>query len=414
MSTAHTALLCLCTALFMQLFSFPPTAHADGFPIIGVLHVGEHPEALAVDTQTHMLYIADEFPGVIVGFDPIRGVVRWRALLGNTATDVQVDVTSHRVYATTSFGTQQSTLFILNGATGQVLFTTTVASGDNAIALDAPRQRLYVAGPQSGVIDAFTFLSGWQSGPIHVISLQLHIGPHPQGLGVNSRLGRLYVADAATHKITVVDEESEGILATVPVADGPLHPLRVDETTGHVYIVCSTGRELDVLDGKTNRVIGRTPIAPDPEGVAVHTATGRMYVADEGDDHTIGTTITVLDGQTFNVLGTLAVGRSPDGVEADPALHRVYVSTEDSNAVVEISDSTALPLTPEPTTYQSIAARQTIVALQQATLFTLIGMCLTIIGATLYALLPRWRERGSPQTLPDGVPSPPEKDIPPL
>src|SRR5438876_3869649 len=118
-STAHTALLCLCTALFMLLFSFPPTARADGFPIIGVLHVGEHPEALAVDMQTHMLYIADEFPGVIVGFDPIRGIVRWRAPLGNTATDVQVDVTSHHVYATTtSFGTQQSALFILDGATG--------------------------------------------------------------------------------------------------------------------------------------------------------------------------------------------------------------------------------------------------------------------------------------------------------
>jgi len=405
--------LFLCISLCIVLFSLPPIALADSFPIIGTLHVGERPEALAVDLQTHMLYIADEFPGVIVGFDPIRGIVRWRVSVGNTATDVQVDSTSHHVYATTtSFNTQQSVLFILDGATGHLLFTTPVAFGDNAIVLDAQRQRLYVAGPESGVIDAFSFLSGWQSGPIHLTSVQLHLGPHPQGLGVNTRLGRLYVADAATHLITVFDEGTGRVLATVPVAAGPLQPLRVDETTGYVYIVCSTGRELDILDGKTNRVIVHTPVAPDPEGIAFHTATGRIYIADEGDDHTIGTTITILDGQTFDVLGTLPVGRSPDGVEADPALHRVYVSTEDSNAVVEISDSVDLPLTSGASTYQSIAAHRAIDALQQATTVTLIGMCLAIIGATLYALLPRWRARGSLQTQPGDVPSLPEQDTP--
>ena len=279
MSMVRSTLLYLYVVLFLFLFLSPPSVHADGFPIIGTLHVGAHPEALAVDMQTHMLYIADESPGVIVGFDPVRGIVRWRMPLGNTATDVQVDSASHHVYATTtSFGARQSILFILDGATGQMLFTTPIDFGDNAIALDAQHQRLYVAGPESGVLDAFTFLSGWQSGPIHVTTQQLHIGPHPQGLGVNSHLGRLYIADAATHMISVFDEESGRILATVPVADGPLHPLRVDETTGRVYIVCSTGRELDILDGKTNQVIVRTHVAPDPEGIAFHTATGRIYI----------------------------------------------------------------------------------------------------------------------------------------
>jgi DNA-binding beta-propeller fold protein YncE len=396
----HLLIVCI------VLFSFLAIAYADNFPIIGVLHAGQNPEALSVDTQTHMLYIAYEFPSVIVGFDPIHGKVNWRTPLGNIATDVEVDSTSHHVYATTSaFRGQQSTLFILDGASGRVLFTTLADAGDNGIALDMKRQQVYVASPDSGTVDVFTFLSGWQSGPIHVMLQRLRIGAHPQGLGVNSQLGRLYVADATEHIVTVLEEESGHILATIPIADGPLHPLRVDETTGRVYIVCSTGRELDVLDGKTNRIIAHVPVAPDPEGSAVHTATGRIYVADEGNDRTIGTTITVIDGQTFNVLGTFSVGRSPDGVEADPELHRVYIAAEDSNAVVEISDSTNLPLIAQPTTSQSIAARQAINALQWATILTLIGMCLTIIGATLYALLPHWRERGILQTRPDDVSS---------
>jgi DNA-binding beta-propeller fold protein YncE len=405
--------LCLCIPLCLLLFSFSQPVYADGFPIIGVLHAGARPEALALDTQTHMLYIADESPGVIVGFDPISGVVRWRTPVGDSATDVQVDSTTHRVYASaSSFRARQNTLSVLDGATGGVVLTLPIASGDDGIALDAKRQRVYVAEPDNGTLGVFTFSSGWQSGPIHITSLHLHIVPHPQGLGVNTSLGRLYVADGTS--VTVLDEDSGRILATVPVAGGPLHPLRVDEATGRVYIVCSTGKELDVLDGKANRIIARTPVAPDPEGVAFHTATGRIYVADEGNGHPVGTTITALDGQTFDVLGTLSVGRSPDGVEADPALHRVYVAAEDSNAVVEISDTLNLPLTPQTTLRQSAAAHLAIGVLQWATFFTLIAMCLTIICATLGALLPRWRERGSPQTLPDSGPSRLEKhSLPP-
>ena len=91
-------------------------------------------------------------------------------------------------------------------------------------------------------------------------------------------------------------------------------------------------------------------VTPYPEGVAFNTATGRIYVADEGNQDSgnsndnDGTTITVIDGQTFKVLGTLAVGRGPNGIEADPQLRRIYVATESSNAMVEVSDSVDLPL----------------------------------------------------------------------
>src|SRR5438105_1549239 len=98
---------------------FPLPAHADGgFPIIGVLHAGQHPEGIAVDTQTHMVYIAYEYPSLIVGFDPSSEKVRWKTPLGDTATDVQVDSTTHRIYVATSvFRNRQGLFAILDGAT---------------------------------------------------------------------------------------------------------------------------------------------------------------------------------------------------------------------------------------------------------------------------------------------------------
>jgi DNA-binding beta-propeller fold protein YncE len=160
---------------------------------------------------------------------------------------------------------------------------------------------------------------------------------------------------------------------------------------------------VDVIDGNKNVVQARIPVFSYPEGMTFNTATGRLYVANEGDDegghiHDSGNSITVIDGKTLNVLGTLPVGKAPDGVEADPVLHLVYVAVEDSNAVVEVSDSTNLPLQASTKLDQVIAARNAITLLQQAAIVTLIVMLLTIAWTTLAALSPRWRVRESPQT----------------
>ena len=304
----------------------PLSVHAAGFPIVGTLHSGKSPEAMAVDTQTHLVYIAHEGPGLIVAFDPLQGVVRWRVTLGTVATDIQVDSKSHRVFvASDNYERREGNLFILDGSTGHTLTTLLIGLGDNGIAFDAQRHVIYVSDSDEGVVYVFTVQTGWQSGPIRVITSKLHIGAQPQGLGINSRLGRLYVADRASHTLAVVDESNMHIITKLQLARTPLPPIRVDEATGRVYIVCAGGQELDVVDGNKNSIEARVPVVPYPEGVAFNTATGRIYVADEGDDedgrvHDSGTTITVIDGKTFAVLGTLAVGKAPDGVEAGPGI----------------------------------------------------------------------------------------------
>ncbi len=394
----------------LSLFAFPSNGYADGgFPFIGILHAGQRPEGIAVDTQTHMVYIAYEYPGLIVCFDPIHGKVCWKEQLTDSATDIQVDSTTHRVYAVSSiFRNRSGLLSVFDGATGKVLLTATTGYGDNGLAVDMKRQRVYVSSSDSGVVNAYTLLPG-EAGRFIVVSSTLHIGPHPQAIGVNSRLGRLYVGDISDDNIRVYDEDSGRIVSTIRVGDLPVQPVRVDEASGRVYIVCSNGQELDVIDGNTNKVIARVPTGPYPEGVAYNTATGRIYVTNEGQKdsggggNSVSVTMTVIDGQTFDVLGTLKVGRSPDGVEADPQLRRIYVSLEDSDAVLEVSDSVNLPLTPNPNLHQAIVSRQALSVLRQATTVTVILMLLTIGGATLAALSQRRRARENLQTPPTGA-----------
>src|SRR5436305_5167483 len=118
--------LALFFLLLAPLLIYTSPARADGgFPIIAVLHAGQRPEGIAVDTSTHMVYIAYEFPSLVVCFDPVRGNVRWKAAIGDSTTDVQVDSTNHQVYATgTSRSSRTGYFAVLDGVSGKTLFST--------------------------------------------------------------------------------------------------------------------------------------------------------------------------------------------------------------------------------------------------------------------------------------------------
>lgn len=405
------------TLLLSLLFLITPATAfaAGGFPFLGVLRAGSAPEAIAVDTGTHMVYIAYEGSGKVVGFDPIKGQVRWSAGLGDVVTDVQADSSTHRAYAISfSYDSRESLFAVFDGTTGKRLLLTSLNAphsdfADNNLAIDPDSQRVFITDNQAGRIDLFLPQSQNAANPTPTAFLTT--GLHTQAIGVNGRLGRLYATDASALALAVYDEKSGKKLASIPICHDPVPPIRVDETSGRVYVVCSAGQELDVINGKTNTVLARVPVSPYPEDVAFNTATGRIYVADEGNrdnsnsDADSGTTITVIDGQSFTVLGTLQVGQGPDGVEADPELRRVYVACEDNDAVVEISDASDIPLQGAPNLRVDATIVQAISLLQKATFVTFGLMLATIALATRGALLQRSRARESLQTPPGGASS---------
>jgi DNA-binding beta-propeller fold protein YncE len=415
--TMRRPLLPVLTLLFaLFVLSMPATAFAaGGFPFLGVLRAGSAPEAIAVDTGTHLVYIAYEGSGKVVGFDPVKGQVRWSVPLGSVVTDVQADSAMHRAYAISfSYDKRQSLFAVLDGTSGQALLITTLNGprsdfADDNLAIDTDHRRVFIANNQAGRVDLFLPQSQNPANPTPTAFLTTRL--HAQAIAVNGRLGRLYVADASALQLSVYDENIGKKLADIPICHDPVPPIRVDEANGRVYVLCSAGQELDVIDGKHNSVLARVPVAPYPEGVAFNTATGRIYVADEGNrdngnsDVNAGTTITVIDGQSFTVLGTLQVGQGPDGIEADPALRRVYIACEDSNAVVEISDAIDIPLQGAPDLRASATIARAVSLLRLAAFATLGLMLATMALATWGALLRRSHGRESPQIPPGGASS---------
>jgi DNA-binding beta-propeller fold protein YncE len=405
--------LLLLSALLLVSAIGAASVRADGFPIVGVLHAGDKPEAMAVDQSTHKLYIAYESPGSVVCFEPVSGLVCWRANLGNGVTDLQVDSETHEVFATYNvYHSDKSYVSIRDGANGQELASQeTGTAGENSVAFDKKRAHVYVSSVDTGMVYTLSFVQGWQKMAGGVEISKEKIGSQPSALAVNSRLGRLYVADRRENVLRVFDEETRRLISTIAIGAVPLPPIRVDEQSGKLYLLCSTAQEMEVIDGERNKVLSEVAVGPYPEGLAVQTATGRIYIADEGDNEAsrqqseTGTQISVLDGESYEILGTMTVGAAPDGVEADPGLHRVYIAVENANAVIELSDSPDLPLQSGSTFQQRSKALEIATWLGLAGWFTLGTMLLTILLTTLGERLLRRRELESPQTRPESASS---------
>jgi YVTN family beta-propeller protein len=75
-------------------------------------------------------------------------------------------------------------------------------------------------------------------------------------------------------------------------------------------------------------------VGSDPQGVAVNSATGTVYVA-----NFLSSTVSVISAKTDQVTAVIHVGSNPDGVAVNPSTGTVYVANSGSNTLSVISTS---------------------------------------------------------------------------
>ncbi|HWP28487.1 MAG TPA: hypothetical protein VNM50_03010, partial [Chloroflexota bacterium] len=158
---------------------------------------------------------------------------------------------------------------------------------------------------------------------------------------------RLYVANSSAGTVSVVDGDTNMIVATVAVGAGP-RDVALNPTLNRIYVsnAGATGNTVSVLDGATNAVLATVPVGSRPGALAVNPTTGRVYVANQGAN-----TITVLDGATNAVLATIPVSGSPTGLAVNPLTNHLLVANAGTNEAVVIDGTTyaVLATLPLPT-----------------------------------------------------------------
>ena len=189
----------------------------------------------------------------------------------------------------------------------------------------------------NGIVDQMQWVVPQLSEQTFIIEAVIDVGDKPYGIAVNQITNRIYVVNEGTDNVSVIDGETDSVIATIDVGDNP-EGVAVNPITNLIYVTNENDDSISVIDGTTNAVIDtiestqQHPI-DDPEGITVNVLTNRIYVANDNDD-----TVSVIDGDSqsstyHKVIATISVGNKPEVLDVNHVTNTVYVANELSNSV---------------------------------------------------------------------------------
>ena len=94
------------------------------------------------------------------------------------------------------------------------------------------------------------------------------------------------------------------------------------QAQARAYVTNHCENTISVIDTDTNTVVAAVPVGLSPRRVAITPDGERVYVTNAGSG-----TISVIDTGTDTVVATIPVGLNPSGVAITPDGARVYVTS---------------------------------------------------------------------------------------
>ena len=180
-----------------------------------------------------------------------------------------------------------------------------------------------------------------RAGPGTVLAT-ISVGDTPAWLAIDQRTGDVYVANIFSDDVSVIDGQTNLVVATIPLAGGNecAHPFGVgyDKRTDIVYVSCQQYVKVTAIDGKTRSVVGEPiEVGSSPFGVALNERNGNVYIAVAHPDW-----VAVLDGATHQVIHTIQLGTSsmPFGIAYDGQNGDLYVANSQIADVTVIDGRT--------------------------------------------------------------------------
>ena len=164
----------------------------------------------------------------------------------------------------------------------------------------------------------------------------------PWGIAYDPSNGYIYVTDAGSDTVSVINGATNTVIATIPVGSGP-EGIAYDPSNGYIYVANFFSDTVSVINGATNTVIANITVGLWPWGVAYDPSNGYIYVTNFYSD-----TVSVINGATNTVIATIPVGTEPMGVAYDPSNGYIYVANHHSNTVSVINGAPTPSSQPSP------------------------------------------------------------------
>ena len=195
------------------------------------------------------------------------------------------------------------------------------------------------------------------------------VGVHPVSVAVDSQNGRAYIVNAGDGTVSVLDGQTDQVVATAQVGDHP-YSIASDSAAGRIYITRTYSDQLMVIDAATNQVssikvgspdllvidqkshvvyllsyemgdlailngvtgaITRSSVGMHAWGMAINRKTGTVYIAKPGE----GRIAVVESGSTHPTY--IETGGLPCAVAVNERTGMIYVADYSGDAVLVIA-----------------------------------------------------------------------------
>ncbi|MGH9494132.1 MAG: hypothetical protein ACRD3B_03975 [Candidatus Sulfotelmatobacter sp.] len=194
------------------------------------------------------------------------------------------------------------------------------------------------------------FLAGVSFG---LSTTTIPVGTVPGRIAVNQSTNRIYVANLNSNNVSVIDGESNTVIATVSVGNGP-SDIGINTITDMVYVANSGANTVSVIDGTSSAVVATIPGLKDPLRLSVNAVTNQIFVANTGSN-----TVSVIDGSSNTIVATIPIGSVPFGIRVNSATNLAYVTNLNAGTISVIdgqSDTVTNTFTlPQPANPGNIA-----------------------------------------------------------
>jgi DNA-binding beta-propeller fold protein YncE len=333
----------------------PALAAPGHFHLVANVPVGHGPNAVAVDSAAHIVYVANFSDGSVSVLEGGSGrSLRAPIPLGQPPLGIAVDSTTHKVYAVDGDTANGSRLSIIDGADlAKPVLDVPLTCCPNGVAVNPTDHLVYVTNTSDAKGTTVSILDGSTGQPVHA-PIQMPSFSQPGSVAVDSSTNTIYVGDLDLAEMWEIDGKTDTLDPSPIEGIGAAPQLSIDSSTHMVYVASGPLNALTVVAESTNRQVASINLGAGAggrgvgaSGVAVDPSTHDAYVGDS-----LSKTTSIVDGgdlaaAPISVSVDLRVNFQPDvtAIAVDPATHIAYQTDmlDNTLSIIAPSDATRPP-----------------------------------------------------------------------
>jgi YVTN family beta-propeller protein len=161
----------------------------------------------------------------------------------------------------------------------------------------------------------------------------------PDAVYFSKTLNNLYVANIGSNTISSLDTITKKVISYTKVGSYP-NFIDASESGKWIFVSNRESQSVSVIDSDNNQVVSNIKVGSLPFGIAVNPITSTLYVANAGSN-----TVSVISyfqriiSFKISAMTSIEVGNSPNGVAVNPKTNTVYVSNLDDGTISVIDGS---------------------------------------------------------------------------